>query len=788
MYLATPFVSSMSASDTDSDPEPVLTTDTVSSLTAFAHLSTTRPGQALTAQCSVSQAADTLATLDFRLVRKDTALHGLIQNCASTILALFNTLLHQGPATDTSCGFISDIASILKPSFLDLLFQYRRLFRVIAARDFKLGSAPQAVVCWVDVVLAKLGDVVALIAAGLDGDCPGHSLPEPLMAQREEDNLRAAIQLPDNWDMLPSMLLSERVSAAAKRLSIRLMMGRYILCPALSGQVGIDNTIHRLFSTFADFVRQRAARVDELRSTSGPGLQCLLQQEHLTNAMAISLFAAADIAQDSMIDRERTPAFRPQTTAAAMQLLRFTLNRGGYITQTNILSPPDHLDIPTNVIIRWGIVPRWTWTVWLEYSNLHADTIMYLTTTYIQHHSAGPESLLEVSDLMSIHSRPSDQAALISVMIDLNFRFISMLSAGAHSKQLSAGTTSVLHRSCQSFLQWMNRDSCGIRRSKECCKALIILFGYLSQNEQHFALNELVIECLALVGGQCAREAWKAATEDNNFCFLEVLGQSVMQIKTALSRDELPKSRETCAAQLMQFLVIMMSKDVQPLDMDAFVDFIEVIGERVVEMPLNDRQFLCETLLTCLATARLSKIDLPLSKSKVAVDDEAIWHLGMCSGGVNLFLASAFSLYITSAPVSVEPLTRLEGLEYLLDLALLICSRHYPREDEPLALIVLPTICDALAHLLEHKDDTTGVYIWGNTRMSALCGLLRSLCSREDEDTVNDGYGELLRRRLSSTVRRVLGEMDGEVREDGEYELVFCRREGFSRLLYVKMV
>lgn len=56
----------MSTSETDSEPEPELATDTVSSLTAFARLSATRPSQART----VSWAVDTLATLDFRLVRK----------------------------------------------------------------------------------------------------------------------------------------------------------------------------------------------------------------------------------------------------------------------------------------------------------------------------------------------------------------------------------------------------------------------------------------------------------------------------------------------------------------------------------------------------------------------------------------------------------------------------------------------------------------------------------------------------------------------------------------------
>jgi hypothetical protein len=74
-----------------------------------------------------------------------------------------------------------------------------------------------------------------------------------------------------------------------------------------------------------------------------------------------------------------------------------------------------------------------------------------------------------------------------------------------------------------------------------------------------------------------------------------------------------------------------------------------------------------------------------------------------------------------------------------------------------------------------------------------------------------DGYDALLRHRLSSTARRVLREvclrksvnlsawltvkqMDGEQKTNGledaetrrEYELVFCRLDGCSRLLYVR--
>lgn len=91
--------------------------------------------------------------------------------------------------------------------------------------------------------------------------------------------------------------------------------------------------------------------------------------------------------------------------------------------------------------------------------------------------------------------------------------------------------------------------------------------------------------------------------------------------------------------------------------------------------------------------------------------------------------------------------------------------------------------------------------------MSALGNILQSLDSRED--SICDGYDAMLKRRVSSTTRRVLREvcthksmglsvwltmkqMDGEPKGNGEekkeYELVFCRLDGFSHVLYVTAV
>lgn len=100
-----------------------------------------------------------------------------------------------------------------------------------------------------------------------------------------------------------------------------------------------------------------------------------------------------------------------------------------------------------------------------------------------------------------------------------------------------------------------------------------------------------------------------------------------------------------------------------------------------------------------------------------------------------------------------------------------------------------------------------GVHTSANMRILALGSVLRSLGG--GEDLMCDRFGALLKRRLSSIARRVLREVcprdlmnlpawltveqiDGEREMNGEtkreYELVFCRLDGFSHLLYVTAV
>ena len=77
---------------------------------------------------------------------------------------------------------------------MPLLFKYRAVFRTIAARQVPVGCSPSSVICWVDVVLARISSLVE------HPECTFPDLPS-LRKQKEDDTLRAATQLPGSYSL-----------------------------------------------------------------------------------------------------------------------------------------------------------------------------------------------------------------------------------------------------------------------------------------------------------------------------------------------------------------------------------------------------------------------------------------------------------------------------------------------------------------------------------------------------------------------------------------------------------
>jgi hypothetical protein len=69
------------------------------------------------------------------------------------------------------------------------------MFHAIAIQELQKVAPVPIVISWVDAILAKLGDVTSCVASAMH-DHLTNDLPEALRKRREEDNLRAAAQLP----------------------------------------------------------------------------------------------------------------------------------------------------------------------------------------------------------------------------------------------------------------------------------------------------------------------------------------------------------------------------------------------------------------------------------------------------------------------------------------------------------------------------------------------------------------------------------------------------------------
>ena len=80
--------------------------------------------------------------------------------------------------------------------FLSTIFKLREAFHCIAARNVEDLHGSTTIVCWADAFLARLGDAVITIASAyFDVDAQERGEQDSIRAQKNEDMLRAALQL-----------------------------------------------------------------------------------------------------------------------------------------------------------------------------------------------------------------------------------------------------------------------------------------------------------------------------------------------------------------------------------------------------------------------------------------------------------------------------------------------------------------------------------------------------------------------------------------------------------------
>ena len=81
--------------------------------------------------------------------------------------------------------------------FLSKLFELRGVFHAIAMQNMDDRNSSKTIVCWADVVIARLGQAAVIVAGTFFDVAPhDHGQPPSVRAQKDDDVLRAALQLP----------------------------------------------------------------------------------------------------------------------------------------------------------------------------------------------------------------------------------------------------------------------------------------------------------------------------------------------------------------------------------------------------------------------------------------------------------------------------------------------------------------------------------------------------------------------------------------------------------------
>ncbi|GBE78374.1 hypothetical protein SCP_0112590 [Sparassis crispa] len=478
----------VSDSDTESESQPSVFEWQAAD---FAHVSSTQRvgssrGTAEEARFSPRElqlAVDDLRAIDLAAAEHDATLHIVIQRVSSTMLCFLEGIIESSIFSDDGEQDVYiAMGQLLQFSFMSLLFDYRKLFHGIAARDTSHTSAPSTVVCWVDVVLSKLGDaVISLIGRHCTDVKTLEWSFSTLKQQRETDSLYAAVQLPDGWTDVPNVINAEHASPAAKRLALQLTFAVYVVGPQLEDAGTTSDQENDVLGSYADLQSAEHAETEKVRY-----------------AMMLSLFAAMDSVQ---LDEDRTP-FRPHTQAALLHYMTTIMYPDNFCASAHdLVSPCAALNVAQTILLKWGHVVPWCWFLCDDPRIFNSEVIDYVTINWLHHLDNSDKDTdkcaeyvepwhEEVASVIATYPR----AAIVFVNRILHHTVSVLLTVPPGHLTLSS--LDALRKSCWAAAQLLRSSQLGDLDVSSLYAAMCRLFMLLRDGEEDLAVKDWIIECL----------------------------------------------------------------------------------------------------------------------------------------------------------------------------------------------------------------------------------------------------------------------------------------------------
>ncbi|KAJ7042453.1 hypothetical protein C8F04DRAFT_1075957 [Mycena alexandri] len=711
-----------------------------------------------------------LELLDIETIIKDTAIHETISVASSRVLGFLDSVEREPHPREDLYERLTIFGQLFDVSFLTVLFAHRKVFHRIAAQSLQSGAeASGAIVCWVDAILSKLGDATIAVASGVSSDTTTPTFPASA-EYRAEEGLRAASQLPSDWHLVAGVIASEQSSPAAKRLALRLSFSAFVLGPCV--RPGSEpKTPYGMMEVLDRCVNQtRASGFSASRAGDR-----LATQERLNFAMIVSLFATTNREHRRSLEGSQS---RPHTLGCLLNILQNVLHPDDPVSSLEFTAPPEDLDPAQTVLLRWGDTVSWCWETWDDHRVANAETIVFLTSIWLRHVDGDDAHPMGVSTASSI--------AILRVLHQVGLSLSTSAGVLSVSMAMISAACSNAGRSISHLLSHQNEDERWIVSG--LCKYLLSLFVLLGiESEEISGINDYIIEALSLLDADtlniCLMHVRQevtlrfAARLHERFVGVQGLLQQGLLQQTQISNLNLVRSTLNFAAIIWfsRTRGCLLRESVSPL-------LSSVVGLLLQEG--SAWRFLGEALLTTASAARRDP-------SLTDENRESIWQIAITSVPSELGIVSAFAHYIITSEYLCNSLYCAEAWRYLGEVLLLVLKRHYIEEQEPLALLVCPTLCGAMIRLLQ-ADTASTQFMLSTPFTLNLCADLKSVCEGTHGEDLE--YFAFMKARLNAIGTRLLDQIQVKSRrvpssevapEEFPARLMFYRIYGVAQLVLV---
>ncbi|TBU35113.1 hypothetical protein BD311DRAFT_204228, partial [Dichomitus squalens] len=642
---------------------------------------------------------------------------------------------------------------LLNHSTLALLFDYRSVIHSIVARN-AAGQAMSTVVCWADLILSQLGQAVLAASTGLCSIVPSdHNQPPAILVHREDDMLRAAVQLPERWCDVAGMLNSEHNSPAAIRLASSLLFGVHVMAPQLAGDV--ESPDCEIGYTIVQALDARIRRVVAYDTKRTPiVIQDSVEQERITYAMFVTLYAAAASSDPMTLDL----SCRPQSTTVLLEMIETILQLDPSHSAISIISSPAVIDIAKVILTRWGMTVPWTWSTWTDGRLHNAEVLEHLTATWLQHVHWVPDWPLDQvtettmfcqCDLVNVLARhPMPALSMIARLLLCTLR---AMKSDSGSTSLSISALKFIARLCWSLKYLLrvvevDRPSTVVIYSMMCT-----LFAILPDGELELSAKDALLEALSY-----SPDALKVAAN----VFLDQKAECVRRLDErllSLSSDMTHASPRNylglrITRQTVQFLtLIWIAGAPMYFHVDSVHRFVSALL-RKLNSGSSTRCMLFDATLCLLTVFKKRRDEITFQTMGRCCEDESVWALTISAEPTDILVVSSLAAYV-SATAQIRSCNQLlwaEAWSYFRDALLLTSISHIAvaGSEELLGLFVAPAICRALLSLMEHATDDTRQFYFSSPWSTSLKTHLNKL-SRLADCSEGDVFVTTLRQRIT---------------------------------------